>query len=181
VLEIATVKDMFGSALRRRFEELGKRVEQRYVRCEVDLGLDFWAAEAAVIRVIGDAFNAPVSTADWETHLVAVCSPAEGWQQMMEASCREARSRASGTDVELKTNVSSVPEEDGEVRTSFMPRLLHDPPAAVFDPAIHDLEAVADEVIRGAGGERGRLKEVFETAEFELQIPLPRRMKGMSG
>src|SRR5215475_9257859 len=174
VLEIAVVKDMFGKALRRGFAELSKWAEQRHVRREVDLGLDFWGAEAVVIGVIAEVLKAQVSSADWETHLVAVCWPAEGWQQMMEVSCREAHSSVSETNVKLKANVSSVPEDE-EVKTSLLPRLLPDPPAAVFDPAIRDLDAVAEEVMRGVGGRRGRLKKVFESAEFELQIPLPRR------
>jgi hypothetical protein len=90
----------------------------------------------------------------------------------MRVGCRQRGS--SATDIELEATVSSIAEDENE-KSSFRPRLMHDPPAAVFDPAIHDLEAVADEVMRGAGGQRGRLKRVFERAEFELQIPLPRR------
>jgi hypothetical protein len=175
VLEIAVVKDMFGKALRRGFDELSKWAEQRHVEREVDRGLDLWDAEAAVGEAIAEVFNASVHSADWATHLVAVCWPAEDWQQMMEVSCRQARSSVSETNVGLKTNVSSVLEEDEEVNKRFMPRLLPDPPAAVFDPAIRDLDALAEEVMRRVGGQRGRLKKVFESAEFEIQIPLPRR------
>ncbi len=54
VLEIAVVKDMFGKALRRGFDELSKWAEQRHVERGVDLGLDFWDAEAAVFGAIAE-------------------------------------------------------------------------------------------------------------------------------
>jgi hypothetical protein len=167
------VKDMFRKAVRRGFDELGKWAEQRHVRREIDLEVDLWAAEAVVVEAIALKFRASVSSEDWETHLTAVCWPAENWQQSMQVGCRQRG--PSKTDVELEASVSSTAEDEEGGKSSFLPGLMRDPPAAVFDPAIRDLEAVADEVMRGAGGERGRLKKVFERAELELQIPLPRR------
>jgi hypothetical protein len=176
VLEIAVVNRMFRKALRRGLEELDKRAGQRHVGGEVELNLDFWAAEAAVAALIAQVFTGDVSADHWETHLSAHCfSAEEGYQQTMQVVCRQHGSNE--TDVRLEASVSSVPEEDWEegntVSHSF--GLQRDPPDAVFEPAIRDLEAVADEVMREAGGQCGRVRKRFEHAEFEMQIPLPRR------
>jgi hypothetical protein len=170
------MKDMFRKAIRRGFDELESWSAQRHLERELDLRLGFRAAEAAVAEVIAEVFEVPVAGADWETHLSADSFSDEDYQQTVEAVCRQSGS--SETDVRLEASVSSVPEEDLEEgdKVSHSFGLLHDPPAAVFDPVIHDLEVVATEVMgQIPDSKRGRLRRRFETAEFDLHLPLPRR------
>ncbi len=169
------MKDMFRKAIRRGHDELESWSSQRHLERELDLRLDFWAAEAAATEVIAQVFEVQVAAADWETHLSAYCFSDENYRQTVGAVCRQ--SSLSATDVRLEAFVSSAPEEDsgeGEgVSQSFV--LLHDPPARVFDPVIHDLDLVAAGVIGEVpGSERGRLRKRFETAEFDVHLLLPR-------